>query len=818
MKKTRNILKYVLIGVLLLVLALWVYIESHQPQLKGKIEMANLKKEVKVYYDTYGIPHIYASDAEDAYHAFGWVHASDRLFQMDLMRRIGRGELSEMFGPEFKKTDAFFRTLGTNRKAKADAARFDSLPEAVKLACNAYIEGINAYIEHGKIPLEYKLLGLSPRLYTLEDMYAVEAYMAWSFAYSLRTDPLVEQLYRKLGEAYMKDFDLGYPPGARPDSLFRSDSANVDSSRALNPLKVNDLPDSLPALTSQLLDLSFLDQLPAPMLQGSNSWVLAPWRSLSGKVIFANDTHIKYASPSVWYEAHIEFPGFAIYGNFLAGVPFAIVGHSRNHAWGLTMFEEDDSDFFYEKFASADTSLTVFNDSLTAPVEKTTEYIRVNGGKDTTITVYTTANGPLINAFLSKDFSRPVSMYWNYTHIPNDLVSAFYRMNNSIGIENFREGVRLIGAPGLNVTYGDAAGNIAIWSASKLIKRAEGEYGKRFVDGSSASSAFEGFYPFEKNPQEENPAVGYLYSANQYHDSTTGVAYPGYYAPFTRYDRIGERLKTMTPATVDSVKNLVTDVCSNTSAELGREIVKTIKSGNAVFSDVEKDALDVLDGWDGNHRLHDRAPTVYYATLYYILRKAMVDEMGTELFDALHGTHLLLRTYPHLLMQTDSEWWDNINTTAKVETRREIFTDAFKMAVTKTAEKLGSDVYEWKWRKVHYVEYPHPFGAKKLLRPFFNVGPFPAPGGIETVNNSGFRIDGSSDYQATFGPAMRIIIDFGDVENAVSVLPTGNSGNVMSPHYKDQAAMYVEGKFRKMLMNRAEIDSVSTLVVMEPKM
>lgn len=803
-----KILKFALIGILLVLAALWIYIESYRPQLEGKIEMASIDEPVKVYYDTYGIPHIYAENAADAYRAFGWVHASDRLFQMEMMRRVGNGQLSEIFGPDLKKADAFFRTLGTHRKAKADAERFKNLPSNIKKVCVAYIAGVNDYIKNGKLPMEFKLLGIQPKPYTVSDMYAIEGYMAFTFAYSLRTDPVFEQIFHQLGIEYLKDFDWGYPQGVQAEIV---SDATGDSGVANTKNRSFDF-------VLNLLKTDFLDNLPVPILEGSNSWVLSPSRTASGAVIFANDTHIKYASPSVWYEAHIQYPGFEIYGNFLAGIPFALIGHSRHHAWGITMFEEDDSDFFNEKFAQADSSATIYRDSLTAPVIKLVETIKVKDEKDTLFTVYNTVHGPIINAFLPDYFDSPVSMYWNYMHIENNLLEAFYKMNYATDMESFREGVARIGAPGLNVCYGDAAGNIAMWSAAKLIKRADGEYGKRFADGFASADAYEGFYAFAKNPKIINPEKGYLYSANQYHDSTTGIAYPGYYAPMTRYNRIGNRLRTMFPATVGSMKSLATDVVSKTAAKLSHEIAETIKPSNAELSSIERQALGMLSKWDGNHRLQDQEPTIFYPTLYFILQKAMRDELGTDLLNALDETHLLLRMYPKFLMRGDSNWWDNIASSDGVETRAEIFTAAFKKAVENTRKQLGDEVDNWNWSRVHFIVHPHPFGKKDILAAIFNVGPFAAPGGIETVNNAGFTLNGRGEYIASYGPAMRIIIDFADVENAISILPTGNSGNRMSPHYNDQAEMYIAGEFRKMLMNKAEIDSVSTLVELVPKL
>src|SRR5690554_4792432 len=380
MKKYKLALILILIALGAIVLGLWIYFKSYRPQLSGHIHVQELNEKVDVYYDSYRIPHIYASDTEDAYRAFGYLHAADRLFQMELMRSVGMGRLSELFGSDLVKTDMFFRTLGTNRKAVKDAENFENLPPQVQAICYAYIDGVNNYISNGKLPIEYKLLGYKPELYTIEDMYAIAGYMAYSFAFALRTDPIVEKLNETLGYAYLKDLDMAYPNDSLWDLRLHSNSTFQKDS-------------------VQIQGLSFLDKLPVPILQGSNSWVVAPANTLSGKVIFANDTHIKYGSPSVWYEAHIEFPGTAIYGNFLAGIPVALVGHTRRHAWGLTMFEDDDSDFFRERFADGDTTQTMTPNG-NAPISKYTETIRFKKGGDTTFTVYETINGPLINDFL----------------------------------------------------------------------------------------------------------------------------------------------------------------------------------------------------------------------------------------------------------------------------------------------------------------------------------------------------------------------------------------------------------------------------------
>ncbi len=798
--KIGKLLKYGLILLTAVILLLWIYVQSHQPTLRGNLELSGLKSEVEVYFDDYGIPHIYAGNREDAYMAFGYIHAQDRLFQMEMMRRVGAGELAEVLGPDMKKTDAFFRTLGTNRQAKIDAERFDRLPEGVKAITYAYVSGVNEYIKTAKLPLEFKVLGFEPDTFTIESLYSISGYMAYSFAYSLRTDPLVEDIKNRFGPDYLRDLELGVVTDLYPldTSTVRADSIEVPT-------------ESMAMVRPHLPDM-----LPYPTLQGSNNWALGPSRTLSSKVMLSNDTHIKYSAPGAWYEAHIEYPGFGFYGNFLSGIPVALVGHSRNHAWGLTMFEDDDSDFFYERFVDDEMKETVYRDSLKASVTKIEETIAVKGAEDTVISVYQTSHGVIINDFMPIEMEEPVSMYWNYTHFDNTLLEAFYRLNRAVDINDFRRGVKLINSPGLNVAYGDAAGNIALWSAGKLIDRSDSTDGKAFARGYSSVDEYRGYLDFESNPQIENPPSGIVYSANQMHDSLEGVLYPGYYAPQTRAKRIKQRLSEEFPTSVENMKGVMLDNVSLTESEVSAEIVKVIRMSGSVLSDLEEDALDVISDWDGSHDLLDTQPTIYYKVLYYTLRGMMMDEMGKELFDKMFETHLIKRSYPLMIQNDNSIWWDDLNTKEKVESREDVVVRAFKKSIGEISEELGPELNLWNWEKVHFVEHPHPFSQNSVMKQFFHIGPYPAPGGNETVNNAGFHYNGDGEYMAHYGPAMRIIIDFADIENALSILPTGNSGNVMSPHYNDQAEMYVKGEFRKMMMNKKEITDLDNLLKLSP--
>src|SRR5690606_20575113 len=298
----KILIPLILVFIILLAGYLYLKIQS-SPVYKGVVDIENLNDSTEVLFDEYGIPHIYASGPTDAYRSLGYVHAMERIFQMDMMRRAGGGRLAEMLGADLVMVDKFFRTLGIPQHAKLSAqAWIDNDSAKGKELVYAYLDGINNFIEKGKLPLEYILLGQVPQPFTLEDVFATIGYMSFTFAPQLTTDPLITKMAKDLGPAYLKVLSINTLPEHHTIPVYPPNHAVA-----------------LPQYNADLVKM--LNNLPVPLFMGSNAWVVAPKKSASGKTLFANDTHIAYASPSVWYEAHLEYPGFSFYGNFLAGVP-----------------------------------------------------------------------------------------------------------------------------------------------------------------------------------------------------------------------------------------------------------------------------------------------------------------------------------------------------------------------------------------------------------------------------------------------------------------------------------------------------------------
>ncbi|MTI39870.1 penicillin acylase family protein [Fulvivirga lutimaris] len=779
MKIFKRIIIALLVLVLLVAVGGYIYLQTLKPSYSGEFNLNNLNEIVEVKYDTYGIPHIEANNVEDAYRALGYVHAQDRLWQMELMRRIAPGRLSEMFGPDLTETDKFFKTVGIHRVAEKEAARFDAIPnEELKSAVKAYIDGINQFMDNGPTPVEFLLLGLEKQHYTIEDIYNVMGYIAFSFAEAQKSDPIVTQIYKNLGEEYMLDLDI-IPTGKTEMIKNHPRSAVLDSLTA----KVN----------------SVMNNLPAPAWLGSNSWVVSPEKSATGGVIFANDPHMGFSQPGVWFEAHIKTPTFERYGYHAALIPFALLLHNRNYAIGLTMFENDDIDFYQEKTNPENENQYLYNDAWKTYSTRQ-ETMNVKDGKPINLTIKETGHGPVMNEVvgtLSED--DPVTLWWVYTQLENESMTALYELNHSKDIDGARSGASKIKAPGLNVMYGDKEGNIAWWASAKLHLTADHVNRNLILDGTTSNDEPTEWLPFEENPQSENPPWNYVYSTNNQTDTIKGGLYPGYYAGEDRAQRLVDLLEAKEKLSIDDYKNMLLDGQSDVAVKITKTFIEQIDAE----SELEEKAKNILADWTGNHEVDETAPVIYQKILFHSMRLAMENKLDSGLFVGFVNSHLMKRTFDRLMHNDSSKWWDDPST-AEVESRKDVFNKAFDISLEELTAQLG-DIKDWKWGKVHTFELPHAMGKVEALRPYLNVGTYEMDASDAVLNKLAFQRNGTGVYNITSGPSSRRIINFADIENSLSIIPAGQSGNPLSPHYKDQVEMYTQGKWRKMLMNPQEI-------------
>ena len=795
--KTLKKITLLLLGLLLLALLIGVVVvQSLKPDYSGDKSLSNLEQKVEVYYDTYGIPHIYGETELDAFRTLGYVHAQDRLWQMELLRRVGSGRLSEVFGKDLLATDKFFLNLGIDEASKKTVATIDKTKESIQLA-EAYINGINQFIADGPTPVEFYLTGIDKTNFSLEDVYNTMGYMAFSFAMAHKTDPLLSNITHKLGPAYLKDLEI-------------HSGADLQWIKNYKPSSKDSIQNTITASVTQALG-----KLDLPLFEGSNSWVIGAAKTKSGKVILANDPHIGFSQPAVWYEAHLETPTYSKYGYHMAGIPFALLGHNRSLAYGITMFENDDVDFYYEE-NNPENENQYATENGWAAYERITKTIKVKDSTEVSFTYKKSIHGPLLTGVPELvTYERPVAMSWIYTQMKNKGLDAFYELGKASDLAEFKKALPKLHAPGLNIMYGDAQNNIGWFATAQLYEIPEDVHTKMVFESGKGLPVQKVLLDFSKNPQAVNPPWNYVYSANNQPDAVAGMLYPGYYLPENRGKRIVELLAPKDDWDASSTSDMILDVTSPISPNVVKDFTKLMDV--SALGDTQLKVLDMLGQWQGDYPLESVSGTIYTRWIYYFLKNTFQDELGDELFQQFLATHLHKRVIAPMAAKSNSVWWDDVNTEDKVETQKNIVEDAFKKAIASLETDFGQEIAEWTWDKVHTLEHPHPIGQVEALRSFFNVGPFPVSGTREVINNMYFGYDEEGFYETTSGPSTRRIIDFSDIENSKSILPTGQSGNPFSAHYKDQAEMYIQGKFRKMMMNETEIKNSKEILIFRPK-
>lgn len=794
MRRFKKILLVLVLLIVVLAITLFAYIFHLKPKYEGELQLKNLQKETTVYFDEFGVPHIYADSEKDAMTALGYVHAQERLWQMELLRRIAPGKLSEIFGSVALKNDKFFAGIGIEEASAKAIAKLDRNSESYKLT-QAYLDGINQYLEEGTTPIEFTLVGVKKEKFTIKDVYNIFGYMSFSFAMAQKTDPLLTDIKNKFGVEYLKDLGI---EGEFNNTQIKSSKENIEDYTAISK--------SITAL---------LDKSPIPPFVGSNSWVAGPHKTKNGKVIFANDPHIGFSQPATWYEAHIVTPKQELYGCYLAGTPFPLLAHNRDYAYGLTMFENDDIDFYQERTLGGDPNQYETPTGF-GKYEIRKKTIKVKDTSDVVLTVKSSRHGPIMNDLLERlDRKNPIAMSWTYTREPIQILDAAYGLSHAKNRDDFKKAVSLIAAPGLNVMYGDAKGNVAWWASGKLYKHNKGVNTHLILDGTKGNDDIVEYLDFSKNPSAENPKWGYVYSANNQPEAVDGYLYPGYYLPEDRAKRISGLMDAKSDWDKEAISKMIYDNTSEIAVETVQNLISNIDVNS--ISAEEKEALKILKSWKGTNNLEDVAPTIYNKWVYLYLKNTFEDEMGEDNFNMFLGISLGKQVIANQVKNENSVWWDNIKTKNIKENRKDIVSKSFHEAISALQKQLGNTITDWKWGEVHTVEHEHPLGKVAALRGLFNVGPFASPGSNEVINNLFFGLTNEGKYYVKGGPSTRRIVDFSDIENSWNILPTGQSGNPFSKHYSDQAEMYNAGKFRKMKLNKEEIIKTSTKLVLKPK-
>lgn len=788
-------------------------LSSSLPAYQGIITSSKIISDIEIYRDSFAVPYIFAENDNDAAFALGYVHAQERLFTMDFIRRAGEGRLSEILGDEAVPFDNMFRTVGIKRNILRNYSRID--PSVISLL-QSYSDGVNAYIEErkGNYSIEFDVLGYQPEKWKPLHSLIIIKMMAWELNMSWWTDLTFSELIQKLGEKKALEILPDYPENA--------------------PTIIADNFKYLSAINSSLVETdkafrNFIGWTGTHI--GSNNWVVNANKSTSGKPIIANDPHLAFSAPGKWFAATVNSKeGWKTSGVTLPGVPGIVIGKGENISWVLTNVMNDDADFYIEKLDSSDSKYFVDGQWRDLRIIKDT--IKVKNGKDRVIEIKETHRGPIISDIHTFNFIYntaesefpPISMKWLGNEFSDEMLS-FYKINKAKNWNQFREGVKYFGIPGQNFVYADTTGNIGYIMGARIPLRKKNNPTLVF-DGTNTENDWQGYVPVEEIPVVLNPKENFIASANnkilkdfKYHISNL-------WEPSSRIDRIYELLNSKEKHSAEDFKKYQMDITSPYAKLITSHIVKAFE-GIKINDNNLKTAIELLSEWDFNLNKQSQTPSIYVVTLKYLLHNIYYDELGDDLFNRfVFLANVPFRSLLQVLDKPESLIFDDIST-AKTESKNEIIRKSLADALTFLEENLGKDLTNWQWGRLHTVTFKHAFsGNFSLLDKYINIGPYEIGGDGTTINNTEYPFSESIDkypmfshneFENILGPSMRYIYDFAKPDQYYLILTTGQSGNVMSDNYHDQTPYWLQGKYMLIKTDESSIRKNKNLLLIKRK-
>ncbi len=757
------------------------------PVTDGELEVEGLRgKSVEIIRDKWGIPHIFADHAYDLFFAQGFVQAQDRMWQMELNRRTANGTLSEIFGEIALETDRTARTFGFSRLGKID---WENTSEKVKECMQAYVDGVNAFLNHkkSKLPVEFTLLRYKPQMWTPEDCCSFTRVMLWQLSHAWYGELIRSKIIEEVGSDHAAELEVKYP-ATHPITLPNGIEFNVLSKDGI------------------------LTGAKGPFLtrgQGSNTWVVSQERSASGHTYLCNDMHLSLMLPSIWYETHLVGGGFNVSGVSLSGVPLILVGHNQNIAWGSTLAFTDAEDLFIEKISEDNPNQYEVNGEF-VEAEIIKEKIIIKGQAEPHIeTVMITRHGPIISDVIEGTNVRVAIK--SMALQPSQALEGYMSLNKASNWNEFVEAMKLIDATQLNMSYADVDNNIGYWVTGKVPVRSSNHKGDIPVPGWDNLYDWQGIVPFESMPHALNPKQGYIINCNH---KIVPDDFPYFLGNMWMNGARAKRFEQYLSAkggklSVEDFKSLQMDF----TCLPGQEFVNFLRKKDFKLSNDPKllEAFNLLLSWNGVLSPDSIGGTIYEVLRYNLVRDILsvglseglvLEIMGKGFNPVLyhanefygHDTYIILR-----LLKTPTSWW--IKEAGGVEN---ILNRNMKKSIDWLSQTYGKKPTEWQWGKLHKIHFPHAMGLRKPLDQVFNRGNIPIGGDTDTLCQTAIHADDPYDVNA-WAPSHRQIIDLNDLSKSLMIFAPGQSGHLASPHYADLIPIWYKGEYHPMLWERDDI-------------
>ncbi len=793
------------------------------PGVSGTLTVSGLNGPVEVVRDGAGVPHIYATTPHDLFLAQGFVHAQDRFWQMDTWRHIGAGRLSEMFGESQLETDVFLRTMGWYPLAER---QYESSTGESRLLLDAYAEGVNQYIgdrSEAMLGLEYTVLGLINRGYEIEPWHPADT-LVWGkvMAWELRSN-LEEEIDRALalGSLTPAELEALYPPYPPDHPLIVGANRPHIPGETTNPAPISGLVGLFESANANFESIDVWAPGGTSSI-GSNSWVVGPAMSDTGTALLANDPHLAIQMPSIWYqnalhcEPKTDACPYSVGGFSFAGLPGVIIGHNDDIAWGFTNLAPDVADLFIEKINPDNPNQYEFEGAWLDMDVRTETIVTPAGPIEATIRA--THHGPIVSDAYGRlgDFGTQsgidvpseyaLALQWVALEETNSLSTTIRSLNLASNFEEFREALRTFDVPSQNVVYADTSGNIG-YQAPGLIPIRQAGNGRSPVPGWTGEYEWTGFISFDDLPTAFNPSEGYIVTAN---NPVTDGSFPYLLTTDWNYghraDRIDQLLREAEPVSPDDMASIQNDGFD----PVGEMLVPHLMSVQT-NDDAEKLAIDLVAAWDLQTGSDSPAAAIMAATWQELLANTYADHLPEEL--APSGGGRWFRVTELILAEPDHWLWDHADTDVR-EDRDAIISESFSKAVAYLVDSLGENPSNWAWGELHGATFENQTLGQSGVAPIellFNRGPQAVGGGGDLVTATAW--DATNGFGVTWVPSMRMVIDMGDLDSAITVHTTGQSGHAFHEHYDDLIEPWANGEYYPMWWERESViaNAASTL-------
>ncbi len=756
----------------------WIFYGT-LPATSGLVEVPGLSAKVRVYRDAHGVPHIFAKTMDDAARALGYVHASDRLFQMEMQRRAGQGRLSEVAGPSMIGVDKFIRTLGLYPLSQSS---FDALSPEARDYFTAYAGGVNEWIDQHRfsLPPEFALLGFRPEPWVPADSLLWGKLMALQLSHNYKLEILRATLAKKLSPSQMRAL---FPPyGGAPVTVPKEEGGKQKAeNRALG---ID--PDS----SGGLGQWTSLDHA------ASNEWAISGARTDTGKPILANDPHLSLGIPILWYLARIVTPDLTVAGATVPGLPVVLLGQNNAIAWGMTTTGSDVQDLFVETVDPKD-PLRYLIPKGAAPFETRTEVIHVKGLQDVTIHVRATRHGPVLSdidqelgALAGK--GKVMALAFTGLGAQDTTAEALMRINRVMSWPDFLAALNLYQAPPQNVAFADVKGDIGFINPGLLPLRKKGN-GLTPVDGASGAYDWVGTVPFEQLPRLYNPAPGVIFNANNALVPADSKPYLGvdWEEPY-RAKRLQEFFTNNQRQTMDMSADLQADHVSMAARQLLPYLLRQ-KPENPFA----RSALERLRGWDGTMDKDRAEPLIFEAWLYEMHHLLFADRLGS----VVRGRGPYAATgIAAILAHNGSNW-------CATKSCDDVIMKALDQALAMLTQRNGADIDQWRWGSEHRALLKNKvFTHIPWLRDRADID-LPSSGDFYTLDRGGsFDFDPDHPFARAHGGGYRAVYDLDDPARSRFMITTGESGHLFSPHYRDLAPLWINVQYINLTGTAAEFD------------